>query len=459
MIKKHKRTEDKLNRQPIIDNLTLLIENTKEPLTMSINGGWGSGKTTFVQLWQENLEAKNIHSIYFSAWEDDFSKEPLISILGEINKYIEEKFEKPSMVKSKFKTVKDIGGKIITRALPAFAKSMTGGVLDLDKGIEDAMGALTEQSVKELIDRYSSDKKLTLQFKNSILEVLNLIDAEKPLVIFIDELDRCRPLYAIELLERVKHLFGIERLIFVLSIDKTHLAESIKSQYGNIDTDNYLRRFIDIEYTLPEPSLDKFCNYLYKNFYDFSNVFKEKNINKYTSNNDELALLKYMVNVLNLSLREIEHVFIQLNLAFKTMEKSTKDEYFRVYVLLITLKIKNNDLYTRLIDKRLLVEEKEEFLSKFHKNTNDENEIYLFVKAIMFVCMLDFEEMHRLIKNQKEKINSLTDIEEKNEQNRFVNIIKDLDSYSSYYVLNRATTKVVSQIDFLSQFNLDEQKA
>lgn len=82
---------DKLRRQAYIKDLSALIENLHEPLTLSINGGWGCGKTTFVKMWQAYLrKEKGIKSIYFSAWEDDFSKEPLIAILGEIRRYINE---------------------------------------------------------------------------------------------------------------------------------------------------------------------------------------------------------------------------------------------------------------------------------------------------------------------------------------------------------------------------------
>ena len=92
---------------------------------------------------------------------------------------------------------------------------------------------MTEQTTKTLIENYSKDKNILIEFKKSIETVLNEIDKDKPFIIFTDELDRCRPLYAVELLERIKHVFGIKKLIFILSIDKKQLAESIKSQYGS----------------------------------------------------------------------------------------------------------------------------------------------------------------------------------------------------------------------------------
>ena len=89
---------------------------------------------------------------------------------------------------------------------------------------------MSETIAQEVIDNYSKDKLVKDEFKKAIEELLSAIDdkekikEKQPFVIFIDELDRCRPLYAIELLERIKHIFGIDGLIFVLSIDKEQLA-------------------------------------------------------------------------------------------------------------------------------------------------------------------------------------------------------------------------------------------
>ena len=90
--------------------------------------------------------------------------------------------------------------------------------------------------------------------------------SKKPQIFIVDELDRCRPTYAIEMLERIKHLFTIENVIFVLSVDQSVLHESIKGFYGSssISAENYLRRFIDVEYCLPDPSIEKFIELSYE---------------------------------------------------------------------------------------------------------------------------------------------------------------------------------------------------
>ena len=129
----------------------------------------------------------------------------------------------------------------------------------------------------------------------------------KPFVIFIDELDRCRPPYAIELLERVKHLFGVRGLIFVLSIDREQLGESIKSQYGNIDTERYFRRFFDWTYTLRNSSVEDFCAGLYGDMLAREPRAKQE---------DEMNFL-LAERLAGDNLREIEQCFKYLGLVVK----------------------------------------------------------------------------------------------------------------------------------------------
>jgi predicted KAP-like P-loop ATPase len=85
---------------------------------------------------------------------------------------------------------------------------------------------------------------------------------EKPMFVFIDELDRCRPTYAIELLETVKHLFDIPDLIFVIATDTEQLQHSVKSVYGEgFDASRYLYRFFNRSFSLKKPDVLEFIKY------------------------------------------------------------------------------------------------------------------------------------------------------------------------------------------------------
>lgn len=466
MIKKNQEIEidendifknDKLDRKDSIEDLSKLIISNTEPLVLSINASWGSGKTTFVKLWQTYLKKEcNVNSIYFSAWEDDFSKEPLISILGEIKKYINEEFYADPKVEESFEKVKNIGGKVLKRGIPAFLKGITAGVVDFDKGFEEALGAIAESSAKELIDNYSKDKEITIEFKNSIEELLSKINNETPFVIFIDELDRCRPLYSIELLERIKHIFGIKKLIFVLSIDKSQLSESIKSQYGNIDTDNYLRRFIDLEYYLNTPKLDDFCYYLYNEVYQFNEIFKSKNIKKeFDVYLDELSMIKYLTKSLDFSLREIEQLFIQLNIIFSTVVPRLYESHFRIIVLFVILKMKLSNEYELLKIGKANMEELTEIL--IDKKIKDESkDLEIIIKAVILSSGKDGLELNGVIKRQKEILDEIDErSSERYKQEWLVNLLEIGDGNSTYYKLNQAIETVIKKVEFVDKFNFE----
>ncbi len=460
MIKKNNQIEiddsniflhDCLDRKELIENLSQLIVSTHEPFVLSINASWGDGKTTFIKLWKAYLKKElDVESIYFSAWEDDFSKEPLISILGEINRYIEDNFETNSEVASKFEQTKKISGKIIKRALPAFLKGATMGVLDIDKGFESAIGVLSEEGAKELIENYSKEKNILDEFQNSVNGVIEQIDSKKPFVIFIDELDRCRPLYAIELLERIKHIFGIEKLIFVLSIDKNQLAESIKSQYGNIDTDNYLRRFIDLEYQLENPSVEKFCDMLYKRF-SFEDVLKTKEITIQHGDFHYLEIFKILAPIFNLSLRQIEQVFTKILIIFKTIEPRWHNEHIRVVIFFEMLKSYDIAIFNDFIIGTLQADKiKSIILEKVeHKGYK------ALIEAMIDATNKNEKEYNELLKSKQEKFENMPEGKAKSILRHYIQILDYSPSRWDDYKLNLIIDSAIKKMEFLDKFNLN----
>lgn len=435
---------DTLGREESIIDLSKLILSTTEPFVFTINGSWGTGKTTFVKLWKSYLKKEHdAHSLYFSAWEDDFSNEPLIAILGSLNGYIEENFKDNDEVINKFNQAKEFGGKVLKRGLPAFVKGATGGVLDLDKGFESAMGAISEETVKGLIENYSKEKEITEQFKKLINELLELLDSEQPFIIFIDELDRCRPLYAIELLERIKHIFGIEKLIFVLSIDKEQLSESIKSQYGNIDTDNYLRRFIDLEYKLSNPKIDVFCTVLYEKF-ELGRILEQKEINSYRL----LSVIKRLVTSFNLSLRQVEQVFSKLNIMFKVINPRLYSSHLSIFIFLEIFKTYDSTNYYKLLTSG---ENRNEIKVDILSKLRTDDELNLEVETILDSIMLDNEQFKKMIKKKKKQLEK----EENGTLSYIIQLLEDTPDGSRRYTLNNQIDTVVKKIEFLDKFNME----
>ena len=134
---------------------------------------------------------------------------------------------------------------------------------------------------KECIDDYKQQKASITEFKKALIEYVAFYANERPVVFFIDELDRCNPTFAVHVLERIKHLFDIPNIIFVLAVNKSQLQYAIEGYYGSskMNSEEYMRRFIDVEYTLPEPSMEQYCRYLASQ-HDFNTFFDNPKINR-----------------------------------------------------------------------------------------------------------------------------------------------------------------------------------
>ena len=327
---------DKLQRNQSVDNLTNLLKNISSPLVLSVNAPWGAGKTTYLKMLHANLNSLGGKSIYFSAWETDFALDPLLAFLGEMNSALSKFLIGDSKKVRAWKKAKAAGAHILRRSVPVGLKLATAGLLDADKMLEDEASKLSESLSKDVIDVYSKNKEAIFEFKKSVAEVLKGDDevAEK-LYVFVDELDRCRPTYAIELLERIKHLLDIEGLVFVLALDKIQLAHSVKAVYGaDFDALGYLKRFIDIEFSLPAAGKNLFINHLLTHF-ELDAYFKGRTAGETVYDRENL-LRTLSVVCSGMSLRSIEQLLSKIKLISLTVPSN---QYFypefMVFMLLV----------------------------------------------------------------------------------------------------------------------------
>lgn len=326
--------EDKLNRTPIIENLTEVIEQLEldRGIVVGIDASWGKGKTTFINLWEEYLnknKSDRYSIIKFNAWDKDDSGNPLVSLIVELEELLigETKDEIYGFVKELAKGF-----------IPNLVERLTcGGIKSEDL---NALLKAHDTLKYDLIEH----EKTRIELKKKLKDSITKLAEGKKIIFFIDELDRCRPLYAIELLETIKHLFDVKNCIFILAWDKVQLSESIKTVYGiGMDSNGYLRRFIDLDYQLPEPSRKDYINYL---------IEKENLKESYYATFYEL--LPNFCDVYNLSLRDIDKLVLYLKIHLKRIEKieRIKTTYEYVYSLLksifIIVKIKNESLYLKI---------------------------------------------------------------------------------------------------------------
>lgn len=320
---------DALYRQEPINILTRLVESTRQPFVLSIEAPWGFGKTTFIKLWKAHLESQHHICLYFNAWENDFVDDPLIAFIGEIKKLLESNLEKTAendSVKVSWEKVKRIGGGVLRKTLPLAVQIATHGLLSqkaIKDGVEaladdaDAIGEFASTLAKERLEKYESEKEGIKGFRESLeefaLEITKGSEKKSPVIFFVDELDRCRPDFAIALLERIKHLFNVKNIVFVLAIDRSQLNQSVKALYGmEANPDGYLRRFIDLAYQLPSPSADTYANNLFSRF-----AFAE--VGHWAGDEtDFIRSFTEFSEAFSLSLRTQEQCFTEINIALRT---------------------------------------------------------------------------------------------------------------------------------------------
>lgn len=241
---------DLLDRKRIADGLTGLITGQERPLRLAVDGGWGTGKTYLLKRWHYELVRDGHLAIYYNAWEDDFISDPLLAILATLAKYLAEVLPEEDADG----VVKEVVKKGIATAraswVPVLLSALKKGTgLDLSKVAEE----LEKQYSKRVAEDYGAEVQGREDFRKELSRLVEscIGDGEEegakkgPLVFIIDELDRCRPTYAIELLERIKHVFSIDKVVFVFGIDRKQLENAIGAVYGEkFDAGKYLQRFI-----------------------------------------------------------------------------------------------------------------------------------------------------------------------------------------------------------------------
>ena len=266
------------DREKLAERFTQYLDhrNTeKGAYVANLNGAWGTGKTFFVDNWCQQLKEDNRLAIKVDAWESDYLKDPLAIIVAELLEQVNEQSGLTDFTEKEIKIAK-LTLKLVKNAAPTILMALAKHFLGDDwKEIAQALGTSAKDLIddetstestklgefgKEVLATHSKHKEFVEAFRNSFIQLLSQANVNngnsqnKKTYIFIDELDRCRPTYAIEMLETVKHLFNIPNLVFVLSTDTAQLEHSIKAVYGEgFDAREYLSRFFEQRLLLPAP--------------------------------------------------------------------------------------------------------------------------------------------------------------------------------------------------------------
>ena len=391
--------KDTLDRKKFADQLSELITKVTEPFVIALDGKWGSGKSYFLQRWVGHHCSDKATTVYFDAFENDYLSEPLISIISSVNDRIPEDHQ-PDWKSLGFKVAKPLAS-IGLNLLTFGAKEQTSELLNV--ALDAAQNEIADISNK-FWEAEDARKNSMNDFKKLLAKVA--ID-KKPLVIVVDELDRCRPDYALSVLEVIKHFFSVPNVHFILGVNLIALENSVKARYGaGTDATNYLKKFIHIQASLPDKIGTRGeVDTIEEHF---------KNISSKMSLNENLQRdVKRVISIAklgnNISLRDIEKICTKIELT--PTDTNLNDTYTVSASILIVASVINEGFHRNLMDKRINKKQILEFLNmvesdRFVEVNGDHNHTFSFDTQLIYIilCQWCFGERCAQLKICEERL-------------------------------------------------------
>ena len=333
---------DALERRPVVEFLSGLIARTGGPFVLALDSPWGSGKTTLVKMLKAELERQSFQCIHFNAWRVDHAVDPLVALVSSVDRVQLAAGASQASFDQHVKTIRKVTSLVAKRGAVAITKALTAGALDLDKEIEDAAAELAGGTVEDIVAAFRKEDELLEKFRVELQSAVALLPeaGKKPtLVWFVDELDRCRPTFAVELLERIKHLFDVQDVVFVLSLDKRQLEASTAAVYGaDVDAREYLRRFIDLEYGIPLASTQRFSDSLLTRS-ELDQFFAERKGEVAHDRRHFVEFFTAIADLFGLSLRARERCITRLRVV---VDQTPSNHYLEPILVALLLVLRSN---------------------------------------------------------------------------------------------------------------------
>lgn len=307
---------DMLDRKRSVEILTSLVANLEGPCTLAIDAAWGHGKTTFLKIWTAHLRKQGFPVVGFNAWETDYSGNPFIALSTELTEGLQKSAD--NSLSMKIRQLKKQAAKVAPWVVPL---AVQGG--SMVNPVVGAFLAPLGSWFKNTLSVYEKNQQSIKAFRHTLRDMAKTLSesaGSRPLIVMIDELDRCRPSYAVQLLEVAKHLFPVNHIVFVLAVNRSELAHSVKALYGSdFDAEGYLRRFFDADFRLPHPDRVKFIDSLLKSR-GISDYFDQTQDKRGKEEQPKVAkMLKAFFQAPDLSLRRIAQAIRRLELVLASL--------------------------------------------------------------------------------------------------------------------------------------------
>lgn len=332
-------TRDEFDRKPVAKKLINILNSNIDISPMVIDGSWGTGKTEFcrktIKLINDEFN-ETLICAYIDAFEADHTNDPLIPIVAAISELIEDSSKKIAFL-NKAKAIFRYGLKASARASVAWL--LRSNTETLDQEFQKELEKAVDEGSQNLVDGVITDYQEAKKDINSLKLILQDLTVEKKLVIFIDELDRCKPDFAIAIIEKIKHVFDVANVKFILVTNYTQMKASVNHCYGlALDAHRYLDKFIKFKFNLPT---DKYSNKRkqHVSYHYADQLIRNSDILKAHSRyylDSRFDLLNNLIIINELSLREISNFILYLEL-FHTLKSDqfAPDKWYHLSIFII----------------------------------------------------------------------------------------------------------------------------
>jgi len=358
-----------------------LLQVSDDPLVIMLDAPWGMGKTTFISMLTGHLRNEGFPVIYFDAFKNDHVDDGFLAIAGEIIRLSNDlKKEKTPQYKNFIKKAARAGSSLLRSGAKIGVKAATLGAIDaadletlksVANDVAKETSSKADQYIENLLKLQSHEHETINGVRQALGELASClaptkdskVDGDKaikakPLVFIIDELDRCKPTFALELLEKIKHIFSVPNVHFVLSTHLLQLENTVRFSYGaEVDARTYLQKFYNVILHFPEQGsfrseriVPKYCSYLARTM---------------SLSSDDLSLVQNVAEAKHLSLRTIERVVTCLAIA----KSFTPKNYMWLDPIisgLAVIKIIDAPLFQRMIAGRAKLDEVQDALGIAH---------------------------------------------------------------------------------------------
>ena len=386
---------DLLDRGKSVEVFTRLISNVDGPCVVALDAAWGAGKTTFLKMWAQYLRNEGFPVVEFNAWETDASGDPFLAVSTEITEGLKVSGADP--FRYKIRQTELLAKQMLQRAAP--------GALRLAASFVPVVGAelghFASSWAEDALSAYTRTQQTVRQYRDSLQAMADAhweASDHKPIVVFIDELDRCRPSYAVELLETTKHIFSVDHVVYVLAVNRSELAHSVKALYGDgFGATAYLRRFFDIDFRLPSPNRKQFIQDLLASA-SIPGLFDQvRNGFIQSLYQDSVDALMGFFSQSVFTLRDVGQAVHRFGLVMSSLS-ANELELIRTLTALLIIQTLDSTLYRRLADHdNTLTDQRavEEFFAPMDRVDLRYSPLGRFVESVIIASMVGAADIER----------------------------------------------------------------